>query len=82
MDEPKVITCKICNKTGMKRIGFHLRRMHQMSLAQYAAFVPNETKTEPNPQPIVREVTAKTVLAFLKGIFNKIRSSRLWAAQR
>jgi hypothetical protein len=82
MDETKEINCKICQKKGMKRLGFHVRRMHQLSMPEYEAWMPKEVEPKAIPQPEIRELTTKTVLTFLKEIFKKVRSSRLWAQPR
>lgn len=82
MDETKALTCKICNKAGLVKIGIHVRRKHQLSMKAYETWVPSEAETKVNLKPMVPEITSKTVLAFFKEMFNKVRSSRLWAALR
>jgi len=34
-EQSQLLTCKICGKTGMAKLGFHLRKKHMMSMAEY-----------------------------------------------
>ena len=43
MEEAARLTCRICGKSGMKRIGFHLRKVHSMSRKEYDAWQPESS---------------------------------------
>jgi hypothetical protein len=54
-------TCKICQKTGMKRLGFHVRKKHGLSIKEYEKW--------PEKPPINNKQKRPLILSFLKRIF-------------
>lgn len=47
-------TCRLCGKQNMKRLGFHLRKMHGMSMKDY-----NTYSTQPSTGQVLMHVTPK-----------------------
>jgi hypothetical protein len=46
MEGLKQLTCKICNDgKKMKRLGFHLRKMHNLNMKEYTAWNGEPTRT-------------------------------------
>lgn len=58
---PALTTCKICQKSNMKRLGFHVRRKHQLSMKEYEKW--------PEKLPINNKSKKALILSFLKRIF-------------
>jgi hypothetical protein len=53
-------TCKVCGKSAMKRLGFHVRRKHQLSMKEYEKW--------PEKLPINNKSKWSLILSFLKRI--------------
>jgi hypothetical protein len=80
MVETKVVTCKICNKTGMKRLGFHVRKKHNLSMKAYDVWKSAEEARQDVAH--IREVTFKTVWGFLRKIMNRFRANQVCQTQK
>ncbi len=48
-------SCKICGKTGMKRLGFHVRKKHNLSMKDY-----NTCSAQPSTGQVLMHVTPKS----------------------
>lgn len=48
-------SCKICGKNNMKRLGFHVRKMHGMSMKDYDA-----SSTPPSTGQVLMHVPSKS----------------------
>jgi hypothetical protein len=57
---PALNTCKVCGKSAMKRLGFHVRRKHQLSMKEYEKW--------PEKLPINNKSKKAMVLSFLKRV--------------
>ena len=49
--QSQLLTCKICGKTGMEKIGFHVRKKHMMNMAEYQNWEP-EKADKPEKQTL------------------------------
>jgi len=48
MDNERNQTCKICGDgKKMKRLGFHVRKMHDLNMKEYAKWNKDETREKP-----------------------------------
>ena len=54
----EAVTCKICGKGNMKRLGFHVRKVHSISMKEYEAWEPRERVNEPEIQDGATSVAA------------------------
>ena len=70
METSNNTTCKICGKTGMKRLGFHLRKMHQLSVKEYEAIKP-AVKGEPKDERV--ELSIWRVFQFIRQLERRMR---------